>query len=222
MNTEKITELLKTVCLFSDLEEQALGSIAELCIPRRYGKGSVICNEGDTADTLFLIEQGQIKVYLSDEQGQELVLTTMEAGDYFGELGILTDQTRAASVMTTSDSLLYAIQKSGFDTLLDNNHKLTRTLLTNLASFSKSQVNTIKAFAMKDVYGRLVSFFEAQAIEEDGVLKIKPKMTQKLLASRVGATRERVARIMKDLSVGGYIKVDTDAILLLKKLPTSY
>lgn len=223
LNTTCAATLLKKVCLFTELDDDTINSIATLCIARRLPKGTIVCQENDIADTLYIVGSGELKVYLSDEQGQELILTTLDTECYFGELGILTNQTRAASVMVLDDCQLFSIKKCDFDSLLDNNPHITRKLLANLATFSKQQVNTIKAFAMKDVYGRLVALLEAKAItDEDGRQIVKPKMTQKLLAQRVGATRERVAKIMKDLASGGYINVQRDHIEITRKLPTSY
>ena len=81
----------------------------------------------------------------------------------------------------------------------------------------------IKALALQDVYGRVAKVLTTLAeTDEDGVGRIQEKLTQQDIADRVGASREMVARILKDLTIGEYIAIESRQILLLKHLPESY
>ncbi|MAZ65516.1 MAG: Crp/Fnr family transcriptional regulator [Kangiellaceae bacterium] len=215
-------ELLKKVCIFSGLDDQALASIEQKMVRRKVPKNTVIVYEGDNADSMYIIESGSVNVFVADDEGRELVLTQQGEGSYFGELAILANEQRSASVITTQPSTFLVINKDNFRQVIEENVAIAMVLLENLAQLSRRQVNSIKSFAMKDVYGRLVQVLEDAAVEEDERLLVRPKLTQQALANRVGATRERVAKIMKDLVNGGYLEVTSSAIEIKKRLPSSY
>ncbi|HAG95150.1 MAG TPA: Crp/Fnr family transcriptional regulator, partial [Gammaproteobacteria bacterium] len=204
------------------LPEAELSALQELCITRTYPKNTVIINEGDQANAMFICTSGKVKVYVSDENGKEFVLNSMGPGEYFGELSLLDDETRSASVITTDKSTFSILYKDDFSKVVLNHPDIALVLLRNLASRIRKLTENVKTLALQDVYGRIRKTLLDLSTEKDGDTVIEEKLTQQDIANRIGSSREMVARILKDLATGGYIEIERKQFRILKKLPESY
>ncbi|MBB3045870.1 CRP/FNR family cyclic AMP-dependent transcriptional regulator [Litorivivens lipolytica] len=214
---------LDTVDLFQGLSAEELEALRRASVAREFSKNSVVIHEGDLADSLYIIERGRVKVYCSDKNGKDFVLDILEDGDYFGELALLDDDRRSASVRAMETASFRVIYKQDFNTVLDAHPNIARTLIRNLTRRIRKLTDDVKALALQDVYGRVAKVLTTLAeTDEDGVGRIQEKLTQQDIADRVGASREMVARILKDLTIGEYIAIESRQILLLKQLPESY
>lgn len=215
--------VLKSVELFEGLTEDELTALSERCVVRNYPKNTVIINEDDYADSMYVILAGRVKVYCSDKNGKEYIMNTMEPGEYFGELALLDDEKRSASVRTLEKATFLVIYKQDFNQFLDLYPNISRTLNRNLTRRVRELTTTVKSLALQDVYGRVTKVLMALAVaRHDGKLFIEDRLTQQDIADRVGASREMVARILKDLSIGNYITFEDRHIVINSKLPTSY
>ncbi|WP_372747246.1 Crp/Fnr family transcriptional regulator [Litorivivens sp.] len=214
---------LDTVDLFQGLSNEELEALRRASVAREFSKNSVVIHEGDLADSLYIIERGRVKVYCSDKNGKDFVLDILEDGDYFGELALLDDDRRSASVRAMETASFRVIYKQDFNTVLDAHPNIARTLIRNLTRRIRKLTDDVKALALQDVYGRVAKVLTTLAETDDkGVGRIQEKLTQQDIADRVGASREMVARILKDLTIGEYIAIESRQILLLKQLPESY
>lgn len=214
---------LDTVDLFQGLSNEELEALRRASVAREFSKNSVVIHEGDLADSLYIIERGRVKVYCSDKNGKDFVLDILEDGDYFGELALLDDDRRSASVRAMETASFRVIYKQDFNTVLDAHPNIARTLIRNLTRRIRKLTDDVKALALQDVYGRVAKVLTTLAeTDENGVGRIQEKLTQQDIADRVGASREMVARILKDLTIGEYIAIESRQILLLKQLPESY
>jgi CRP/FNR family cyclic AMP-dependent transcriptional regulator len=183
----------------------------------------VVIHENDPADSLFVIESGKVKVYCSDKNGKEFIMNTQGAGDYFGELALLDDSTRSASVRTVEKSSFSIIYKDDFNRVLDEHPNIARQLIRNLAQRVRKLTADVKSLALQDVYGRVANVLMDLSEERgDGSLYIPEKLTQQDIADRVGASREMVARILKDLTIGEYIRFEGRHIIINTRLPAKY
>lgn len=211
--------MLQNIPLFSSLGEAELASLSNKVITRQFPRNTVIINEGDHSDSLYIINSGSVKVFLSDNEGKEVILNTQGTGEYFGELALLDSQPRSASVITTEKSSLSIISKANFEAFLEKhpeaNLKIMRGIIKRLRLLSED----VKSLALMDVYGRVARVLLQLAKEKGGTLVINQGMTQQDIASRVGASREMVSRILKDLKTGGYIEVKGRVITIKEKLP---
>lgn len=215
--------MLSRVDLFQGLAEPELAVLSEACVRRQYPKNTVIINERDTADSLYVIVSGRVKIYCSDRNGKEYIVNTLAAGDYFGELALLDDDRRSASVRTMERCAFLVIFKDAFGTVLANHPNLTRILMRNLARRVRCLTHDVRNLALQDVYGRVAGLLTRLARPRDGAPAMVPeKLTQQDIADRVGASREMVARILKDLSVGEYIRWEDRQIVLCNRLPKHY
>lgn len=213
---------LSHISIFAGLPEPELSALQDLCITRTYPKNTVIINEGDQANAMFICTGGKVKVYVSDENGREFVLNSMGPGEYFGELSLLDDETRSASVITTDKSTFSILYKEDFTKVIINNPNIALTLLRNLTQRIRQLTDNVKTLALQDVYGRIRKILMDLSTEKDGDIIIEEKLTQQDIANRIGSSREMVARILKDLATGGYIEIERKQFRILKKLPDSY
>jgi CRP/FNR family cyclic AMP-dependent transcriptional regulator len=199
----------------SDADLIAVGSHG---IARNYAKNTVIVSEGDRTDSLYIILEGRVKVYVSDDDGHDVVLATQGAGEYFGEL-VLDEGPRSASVMTLEPSRFLVVPLTDFRAFVAGNPAFALSLIEKLIARVRSLTESVKSLALMDVYGRVARLLLELAKESDGGLVIPQRLTQQDIASRIGASREMVSRILKDLSVGGYLTQSRTGIVLHRKPP---
>ncbi len=223
MPTSINTSQIQNIPLFSGLSNTELEEIIGITAKRSFPKNNVIINEGDETDSLYLIITGKVKIVLSDEDGKEITISILEPNDYFGELALIDDEPRSARVVTMEKCQFCVINQSDFNNVLDNNPSLVRNLLKGLSKRLREANKNIESLALMDVYGRVArTLLQFAKPEDDGTKVIREKLTQKDIASMVGASREMVSRIFKDLTTGGYISVESGIITINEKLPSHY
>lgn len=208
----------KYFALFKGLQDEELQRLARCAVTRAYPKHAVIISEGDTTDAIYMIMSGKVKVYLSDESGKELILAIKGAGEYFGEMA-LDGEPRAASVMTLEPSRFAVIPRGDFRAFVLEHAEVALRLFENLSRVARSINRKIRSVAMLDVYGRVARVLLELAVQRDGKLVIPDKLTQRDIANRVGASREMINRILRDLSAGGYVTVHDGHITINKAPP---
>jgi CRP/FNR family cyclic AMP-dependent transcriptional regulator len=209
---------LEDVSLFKGLQEPELREINARMVTRFFPKGSIVVNEGDQTDSLYIIISGKVKVFSSDEEGKEVVFSTLGPREYFGEVALIDEEPRSASVMTMESSKLAMISKADFQEYLARHPSIAISLLRTLARRMRVETENIKSLALMDVYGRVAKTLLDLAVERDGK-RITDRITHREIANMVGASREMVGRILKDLRQGGYISVEGGRIVINEKLP---
>ncbi|MFQ6021991.1 MAG: Crp/Fnr family transcriptional regulator [Acidiferrobacterales bacterium] len=214
--------MLKNIPLFSALEQQDLDTLSNHAVTKTYAKNSVIINEGDHTNALYVILTGKVKIFLTDENQKEVIIDIQRPGDYFGELALLDEAPRSASVRTTENSTFLIISKSQFKNCLVKHPEIAINLIKELSQRLRATTENVKSLALMDVYGRIARTLLQFASEEDGSYVISEKLTHQDLANMVGASREMVSRIMKDLARGGYIKTEGKKITIKEKLPPGW
>ncbi len=213
---------LKQIPILSGLTDSELLKVEAAASTKTFPKGAVIINEGDSGSSMFLLLQGRVKVFVSDGHGKEFVLAVLGPGECVGELALLDDEPRTASVETEEVAIFMVIQKEDFLKLLKDSPQIQFKLLLNLVGRARQLTEAVKNLALKDVYSRVRLLFEDLAIEREGQYLIEEPMTQQAIADRVGSSREMVARIMKELVFGGYIRVENKRLLIVQKLPEAF
>ena len=199
----------------SDVDLMAVGAHG---IARSYPKNTIIVTEGDKTDSLYVILEGRVKVFVSDDSGNEVLLLTQGAGEYFGEL-VLDEGPRSASIMTLEPSRFLVVPKADFREFVMHNPAFALSLIEKLIGRVRSLTASVKSLALMDVYGRVARLLLELAEDSGGQLTISQRLTQQDIASRIGASREMVSRILKDLSTGGYLTQSRTGIVLHRKPP---
>jgi CRP/FNR family cyclic AMP-dependent transcriptional regulator len=212
---------LKSIPLFQGVQESDLRALAERAVTRSYPKQAIIVNEGDESDTLYLILAGRVKIYLSDETGKELILAIKGPGQYFGEM-VLDEQPRSATVMTLEPAQFAILSRADFRAFLLKHAEVALQLIQNLIRVARGLNQNVRSLAMLDVYGRVARILLELAVDRGGKMVIPERLTQKDLAARVGASREMINRILRDLTTGGYVSVEDGRITINKAPPARW
>jgi CRP/FNR family cyclic AMP-dependent transcriptional regulator len=211
--------MLTKVPLFADLDEAELARISSKAVTKRYPRNTTIINEGDISDSLYIILSGRVRVYLSDMDGKEVILNDQGPGEFFGEMALLDSAPRSASVVTTEKTELSIISKTDFEEFVLQHPQTLLKILQGSIRRLRALTENVRSLALLDVYGRVARVLLQLAEKEDGVMKIRTELTQQEIANRVGASREMVSRILKDLRTGGYIEMKERHIIIKETLP---
>lgn len=203
------------------LSAEELRAISAHAQTRAFPRSAVVLNEGDRTDSLYIILEGRVKAFVSDPDGKEVVLSTQGAGEYFGEMA-LDEGPRSASIMTLEPSRFLVVPKSDFKDFLIKNPAVAVRVIEKLIHRVRSLTENVKSLALMDVYGRIARLLLELAVERDGRLVISERLTQKDIASRIGASREMVSLILKDLTAGGYIRQDGHALFIERTPPSRW
>lgn len=216
---ENVLTALSQIPIFSDVAPEVLNALAEKAIHRTYPKHTVIISEGDEAGPLFIILSGRVRVFLGDSLGKEVTLSVQEQGSYFGELSLLDDEARSASVMTVDKTVCGVIAKAEFRKWLSEYPDVAHSLLRGLTRRIRILTESVRGLALCDVYGRLsrLLYSLAEAGTEPPIIRDRPSHQE--LANRIGSSREMVSKIMKDLVNGGYLSVEGRSLTIRRKLP---
>jgi CRP/FNR family cyclic AMP-dependent transcriptional regulator len=207
---------------FSPLEEATLRAIAETGIVRTFPKNTVLIHEGDTGDALYIVLSGRVKVYASNAQGREFAIAFHGPGEYVGEM-TLDGGTRSASVVTIDPTVCAVVHREQFREFILKNPDFALHLIDKLIKRVRATTEDVKSLALTDVYGRLVRLLNTLAVaNEDGTATVPEKLTQQAIAERVGASRDMIGKLFKDLVAGGYLAIEDRTITVLRKLPTGW
>ena len=206
---------------FGPLEDQTLRRIAETGVVRAFPRNTVLINEGDVGDSLYVVLSGRVKVYSSNESGREFVIDFHGPGEYVGEMS-LDGAPRSASVMTVEPTTCAVVNRAQFRDFVLAHPDFAMHLIERLIHRVRVTTGNLKSLALSDVYGRLVRLLNALVEEVDGKSVVPERLTQQEIADRVGASRDMIGKLMKDLVAGGYLAVEDRTITILKKLPTGW
>ena len=189
---------------------------------RNYRKNTIIINEGEIGDSLYVLLDGKVKVFASDADGRELTYGVITAGDYFAEMW-LDGGPRSASVVTLEPCTCSIIGRDALREHLTAEPEFALDLVARVIRRARAATETARNMALLDVYGRLVATLESyQGPASADAPVLLQDLTHQALASRVGASREMVSRLLKDLEKGGYIDLGVKRITLKKKLPARW
>lgn len=203
---------------FLGLAGDELRALSAHAVIQTFPKHAVVVNEGDRTDSIFIIRSGRVKVFLHNDESREVVLNVHGPGEYFGEM-VLDEGPRSASVVTLETSKFFIISKRDFARFLAAHPDFGMKLINRLMHRVRALTENVKNLALLDVYGRVARLLLELAVERGGRLVITEKLTQKDIADRVGASREMISRIFKELVAGGYVDVEKRQITINKDLP---
>jgi CRP/FNR family transcriptional regulator, cyclic AMP receptor protein len=214
--------VLDHVPLFAGLNEAEIKAISGLGTIRAFPKDAVIITEGGDPQALYIVIEGNVRVYLTSQDGREITLRTQGPREYFGELALLDDAPASASVIALESCRCLALSKQSFKRCYADYPDVSLRLLQQLANRVRQLTDEVKSLALLDVYQRVVRALLGLAAPQGAELVINRRMTHQAIADRVSASREMVSRVLKDLSDGGYLKFEKDRIVILRKLPASW
>lgn len=209
----------------SNSPQSILGSLRKNELDTLFGNGRrefheknvVIIDEGDHSNSAYLINSGKVKVFLGDEQGKEIVLSELEAGEYFGEMALIDRDERSAGVMTMEYTELTVISQKSFRECLQSNPDISERIMLGLVTNLREANKKIAGLVFMDAYGRVANMLFALAKDQDGLLVIDEKPTHQHIANVVGTSREMITRILKNMVADGHISIEGKRILIKRK-----
>ena len=210
--------MLEHIPLFENLSEEGIRQLEEQTRKKTAAKNAILMLAGGAADAVYIILSGSVKIFLSDEDGKEVILAQLGPGDYFGEMALIDDQPRSASVITQEPSEFLTLSKSAFQNCLQEHPELARAIMKGLVQRLRDADRKISSLALMDVYGRIAQLLLELAHPEGKLLIVPEKLSQQEIANRIGASREMVGKILKDLSQSGHICIESKRIVIYPSL----
>lgn len=211
--------LLRGVSIFADLDPASLAALERITETRDYPEGAVIVSQEERGEALFVLVRGRVKVVLYGQSGREVILSIFGSpGDFFGEMSLLDDQPRSATVMAAERSRLLVLSRSAFQEHLTAHPRSALRVLTELSRRLRRADEVIGNLALLDVYGRLAGKLREMAAadgeeREDGIL-IRQRPTQSEIAAMIGTSRETVSRALSELARRGFLEMNGKRLLL--------
>jgi len=214
ISTTVSTAVLRAVPLFSSFPEDQLRTLATMVNRKSLPRGAMVMAAGDPTDSLYIVLSGRLKVMMSDADGKEVILSILGPGEFFGEMGLIDESPRSASVIGIEPCELLSISKRDFNKCLADSFDMTMAVMRGLVQRLREADRKIGSLALLDVYGRVARLLLDMAENVDGQKIVTKRLPKQDIAKMIGASREMVSRVMKDLQMGGYIEMRGSNIVL--------
>jgi len=202
-----VIDSLRAIPLFGRVSEVDLEELAQHLIERRFPKNATVVEEGLPGDYMYVIREGRAKVTKASEDGREKIMNFLEAGAFFGDMALLGDETRSASVKTLEESVLLALSRRDFIDLLRQSPDLSLAVIEELANRLRETNEQARSLSFQGVEERTRNLFDRIARDEDAApgQRITPALTHQQIADMVGTSRETVTRAIKQLKGSGWL-----------------
>ncbi|TAK80463.1 MAG: Crp/Fnr family transcriptional regulator [Aquabacterium sp.] len=215
-------DLIRRVPLFSMLTAPQAEAVAEAVIKRRFRRGEIIVERGQKSNALYILLTGRARVIASDPRGREVILAVLQPGDYLGEMSLIDNEPHSATVRAEVQTDVLVLGRSEFARCLPENSSLSYAIMRGLVQRLRASNRQIESLALLDVYGRVARALIDMAEEDAGQRIIRGKVSRQDLAKHVGASREMVSRVMKDLEERGLVEtLETGSVVLKERLETA-
>jgi CRP-like cAMP-binding protein len=209
---------LEKVGIFAELPKEDLKYLSLRMQPREFATGSVIVGQEDRGDSLFAITTGRVKVVLYGDSGREIILSILKDGEIFGEMSLLDNQPRSASVIALDPTKLLVLERSAFVRHLETHPATSIAVLGEMSRRLRQADKVIGNLALLDVYGRVARMLKdlasKEGIQTDEGTLIKERPTQQEIASMIGTSRETVSRALNDFAKRGLVIMNGKQIIL--------
>ena len=209
--------VLRALPIFETLDDDCLKPITRVAMLRKIPRHTVVLHAGDHTDSIYFVLSGSLKVQVSDEDGREVILSMLGPGELFGEMGVLDDHPRSATVLAVDPSEVVVMGKADFKQCLVDNPDVSLFIMRNLTKRLRLADRNIESLALLDVYGRVARVLLEAAETVDGRQIVTHKLTKQDISKMIGASREMVSRVMRDLTAQGLIQ-EQDGQLILTDL----
>lgn len=210
-------DLLRRVPLFSRLtaaQAEALGSAVH---KRRFKRGEAMVLQGQKSDALYLLLTGRARVSAADARGREVILAALAPGDYLGEMSLIDNGPHSASVHALVQTDVLELGRAEFARCLAENASMALVVMRGLVKRLRQADRKIESLALLDVYGRVAhALLDLAETDAEGQGLIREKVSRQDMAKTIGASREMVSRVMKDLETRGFIETLPSGALLLR------
>jgi CRP/FNR family cyclic AMP-dependent transcriptional regulator len=206
--------VLRALPIFETLDDECLKPLMRVAMLRAIPRHTVVLNAGDSTDNIYFVLSGSLKVQVSDEDGREVILSKLGPGELFGEMGVLDENPRSATVLAVEPSQVVVMGKADFKQCLIDNPDVSLFIMRNLTKRLRMADRNIESLALLDVYGRVARLLLESAETVDGRKVVTHKLTKQDIGKMIGASREMVSRVMRDLTAQGLIEERDGQVIL--------
>jgi CRP-like cAMP-binding protein len=211
LRTEAAVGLLRRTRLFAGLAEPTLRTLADRALERSFPRHSRLFHQGDPGTGLYVVVSGLVKVVVTSEDGEEMVLVTLGPGEALGELSIVDGGPRSASAEALEPTVALLITREVLIDLATRDRGLTEALLQALGGLLRRLTEQASDLVFLDLPGRVAKLLAGLAAERgsataDGI-ELDATLTQTDLAGMVGASRQSVNQILQGFARRGYLQV---------------
>lgn len=197
----------------------AMRRVADQGEERRYRRGTLLIQEGDSGGSLYVIISGRLRAFTAKPDGQEFTFGIYGPGEYMGELS-LDGGPRSASVVVESTAVCRIVTRQTLERCIAEDPTLAFELLTKVIHRARDLSTRARDLALNDAYGRLALLLQSQGVPQaDGSLWLPQKLTQAQLAQQIGCSRTMVTKLLGDLVKGQYLRLDEKRWRVLRRLP---
>ena len=196
---EKI-ELLQSVSIFWDLNEDELGHIADKMVAKHFENGNYIFLEDSDGEQCFFVLEGSVKVTRLSKDGREVILAMLNEGDFFGEMSLLDGESRSANVIALEKTKVLTLDRNDFIAVVNDYPQIAVQLLKELARRLRKSDRQIASLSLSDAEKRIalciIRFADEQGVIQNGKVSIPKTPIQQDIANMAGTSRETVSRAL--------------------------
>ena len=196
---EKI-ELLQSVSIFWDLNENDLGHIADKMVAKHFENGNYIFLEDSEGEQCFFVLKGSVKVTRLSKDGREVILAMLNEGDFFGEMSLLDGESRSANVIALEKTKVLTLDRNDFIAVVNDYPQIAVQLLKELARRLRKSDRQIASLSLSDAEKRIalciIRFADEQGVIQNGKVSIPKTPIQQDIANMAGTSRETVSRAL--------------------------
>jgi CRP-like cAMP-binding protein len=203
-------ELVKNIPYFAGLNQAELDAVNRIVKERAYARGDMVFMDGETANDLYFVASGAVKVFKTSVSGKEQIISIMRPGESFNDVSVFDNGLTLVSAQTMTPAVLYSISREDLDNLMGKYPRIARNLINVLAKRVRNLVVLIEDLSFRTVVGRVAKILLDTATGG----KEGPKLTQQEMAAIAGTAREVVGRSLKSLEDDGIIKLDRHRIII--------
>lgn len=205
----ELRDLLAKVPLFKGAPERALEIAASAVRKRVFEPGTTIFQEGDKGEALYIMAKGLVKLSKVDLGGHEKTLAILQPPEFFGEMALLGQTTRSATVTTLNEVHCHLLFNDDFRRLMSDYPSISLNLTTTLAARLRGMDDESQVLSYQDAQGRvayvLLRLYRGGVIDLDEERALV-RLTHQELANLAGTSRETVTRALKALEGEGVIE----------------
>ncbi len=209
-------DLIRRVRLFSMLTAEQAQAVADSVTKRRFKRGELLVEQGVHNNALFILLNGRARVLTADQRGREVIMAVLEAGDYVGEMSLIDGEPPSATVRCEAPCDVLVLGRHEFARCLPEPASMAYGILRGLVSRLRNADRQIESLALLDGYGRVARTLMDMAEDDNGRKIVRGRVSRQDMAKVVGASREMVSRVMKDLEERGQIETLEDGSVVLK------
>jgi CRP-like cAMP-binding protein len=207
---------LRKIPLLADLNDDEMRRVnAEIRI-RHFNKREVVLHKGGNGDALLFLLSGQLQVVDITEDGRAIGLRMLSPGDFFGEIALINDSTRSASVVATSDVLLAFLPATTAMHLFSHSPSVARQMLRHLAQKIQRDSEFRAVLSINNTARRIYTYLSLlQKPEGNGHAVIDNLPTHQDIANMINTSRETVTRALLSLVQQGIVQKESNRLVIL-------